>query len=176
MSLMYYSTLENNPAVTMKDFSKYIRRAAEDGIRNTVRLTIDGMVFELHFGECGFSVEWIEEGVLHQQHIEVRKEKSNLIPGTFVYYFICPLCNLKCRKLYFVGEGFLSRRAIDAHYSSQNRSHYQRTIYAREEPYRPYGKKEYRGRLTPYGLRCMKYECWEELSGLRLLQTLFRFT
>lgn len=170
--MRYYATLEGNPSITLADFSKYIRRAAEEGIRSSVRLSLDGMTFGIHFGECGFSFEWTEGGVLHQQHIEVRKERSNLIPGSFVYYFICPSCELKCRKLYFVGVGFLSRRAIDTHYYSQNRSHYQRTVYAREEPYRPYGKREYRGVLTPYGLKCLKYERWESRAELSLIQSI----
>lgn len=172
MEMRYYATLEGNPSVTLADFSKYIRTAVETGMDVAAKLRLGGMVFKLHFGECGFSVEWTEGGVLHQQHIEVRKERSNLIPGSFVYYFICPSCGLRCRKLYFVGVGFLSRRAIDTHYYSQNRSHYQRTVYAREEPYRPYGKRRYRGALTPYGLKCLKYERWENRSMLSFFQSI----
>ena len=41
-------------------------------------------------------------------------------------------------------------------------SRHSRAISYREEPYRKHGKEYYRGKLTPYGKRCIRYEVREQ--------------
>lgn len=104
-----------------------------------------------------------EDGEKLSQEVKVVEEESNLIPGSHIYYFRSPgTSSQKCRKLYLIGSTWRDRRTFRHHYYCQNWSRYDRDLTAREEPYRPRGKRTYRGKLTPYGKRCQKYEEREE--------------
>lgn len=105
-----------------------------------------------------------EDGKKIERNIQVLEERSNLpsLSGSKVYYFICPRQGVKCRILYRVGSYFWSRRAFNAVYPVQMESRQGRQIRYREEPYRRNGKHYYRGKITPYGKRCIRFEQHEE--------------
>jgi hypothetical protein len=85
---------------------------------------------------------------------------SNLNRGGY-YYFICPITEKACRKLYLVNGGFISREAFKPLYEKQTQSHNRRNDVLlkaaelilqlerlEELKYRRY---LYRGKPTPYG-------------------------
>lgn len=86
---------------------------------------------------------------------------SNLNRGGY-YYFVCPATGHPCRKLFLVGDRFVSRFAFYAPYATQARSHSERCglygfLYATmkyDDMMSERGRKKfYRGKLTRYGRR-----------------------
>lgn len=88
--------------------------------------------------------------------------RSNLGKG-YTLFFYCPVTHRPCTKL-FLWERYIVSRYAFTHttYNSRLQSSHMRKFGAREEPYRDYGKRTYRGKLTPYGKRVSKYEQREE--------------
>lgn len=95
-----------------------------------------------------------------RQKIMLRWCNSNLNRGGY-YYFICPITEKACRKLYLVNGGFISREAFKPLYEKQIQSHNRRNDVLlkaaeiilqlerlEELKYRRY---LYRGKPTPYG-------------------------
>lgn len=167
----YYTNLHSNPSISLRWFIPLIRRVVETGEAVTTKkpIPLNGLDYTLYFtpvimsreGAINLILKWEDEGETYRQSITILKEDSNLIPGSSVYYFVCPF-GYKSRKLFYIANRWRSRRSFSHSYSSQNQSHHQRTFNHLAEPYRRYGKGEYRGKLTPYGKRCLRYEQKEE--------------
>lgn len=90
---------------------------------------------------------------------EFRLTKRRLVSGGWAWWFVCPVTNHLCKKIYCVNGRFMSRFAIDKpRYRMQLKSKTERLIdrynfYQDYYPERPHGKKTYRGKPTPYGKR-----------------------
>jgi len=86
-------------------------------------------------------------------HYRVRLESIPKHFGGCEWYFICPETNRRCRKLYGIGERFLSRFAFpSARYSIQTYSKkvsgMSRVLRLSEFMVKPYAKRMYKGKLT----------------------------
>lgn len=97
----------------------------------------------------------------------LRFKQSNLNDQQGFYYFVCPVTGRSCRKLYLVGERFISRYAFRSLYAKQRYSKAQRaellTVLREWNQYeqlaaQPYRKTTYRGKPTPYGKQLERYE------------------
>jgi hypothetical protein len=139
------------------------------GYGYTLYLTVEARAED---GKLALSLSWEDEGEQHSQTIPIVRRESNLIQGSFVYYFLCPF-GYKAKKLFYIGGRWRSRRSFHHRYSEQNLSRQQRerSRYSRKEPYRKNGKEYYRRKLTPYGKRCKRYEANLE-RGLRAFYAL----
>ena len=174
------------PRLRLSRFLPLLRATDETG-RETYSqtpLTLRGGGYSLYIlprvskGEDGgllLSLRWVYGGQseAHGQDVPIIREESHLVPGTYVYYFTCP-SGCKCKKLFHVGGRFLSRRAFSHRYYEQGRSRQQRATDSlmEEQPYRTNGKEYYRGRLTPYGARCIRYE-YRQLRAMETLSKAF---
>lgn len=184
----YYSTLQYNPSVSIRCFAPLIKRTIKTGQRTTTEepLPFIGVGYTLFVtpavtknvdGLLTLTLEWEDRGETYKQEIPILQEESNLIPDTYIYYFLCPYGGYKSRKLYYIANRFRSRRSFRNRYSSQSRSHRQRVFTHLHEPYRKYGKEKYRGKLTPYGRRCLRYEekeCKAILDSLTMICSKFK--
>ena len=105
----------------------------------------------------------IEDGRHMTYNVNIFEMESNIGKGV-VRFFDCPMSHALCRKLYFNGDMFVSRKVIcGAIYQSQAMSKWQRDMgngWASADfvPVKPYGKTHYRGKLTPYGKRIRRYQ------------------
>lgn len=95
--------------------------------------------------------------------VPIYEAVSNIGKGV-VRYMRCPITHALCRKLYLCDGVFVSRKAIrGAIYQCQARSKLERAMpngFACDDfiPYKRYGKPYYRGKLTPYGKRIVRYQ------------------
>lgn len=176
----YYTNLHSNPSINLRWFTQLIRRVAETGKAVTTRepVPLNGLDYTLYFtpviikrenGAINLILKWEDEGESYRQVIGILQERNNLIPNSFVYYFVCPF-GYKSRKLFYIANRWRSRRSFRHSYSSQNQSRHQRTFNHNEEPYKRYGKIEYRGELTPYGKRCLRYDQKEQRAEEAFLE------
>lgn len=165
----YYTQLNANPHFSLRLVSTLIKRATREGIAYETEnaFILDGIRYGASFEpqKGALTLRWTEEGRQHIQTIGIVGKPCNIhsLSGAYVYYFVCPLTNTKCRVLYkTIGDGFCGRKALPkALYPLQMNSH--RTRYINyppdgQQPYRRNGKTHYRGRLTPYGKRCQRHE------------------
>lgn len=177
--MTYYRDLHYNPSIRLRWFVPLIKAAIEtgkevttkeplslDGLENTITLT---PVVAIRDGLITLTLEWRDEEQLYKQRVLILQEESNLRSGSFVYYFLCPY-GYKSRQLFYINNGWRSRRSFRHSYSTQNQSHLQRSFNQLPEPYRKYGKKRYRGELTPYGRRCLRFEEKEEQTDEAFLE------
>lgn len=176
----YYRNLHSNPSIRLSWFMPLIKRVIETGKEVTTKkpLSLKGLDYTITFfpivaidtdGLITLTIEWRDEGQLYKQLIPILQEESNLISGSFVYYFLCPY-GYKSRQLFYIANRWRSRRSFRHSYSNQNQSHLQRSFNHSPEPYRRYGKKRYRGELTPYGKRCIKFMEKEERKDEAFLE------
>lgn len=181
MRTEYYITLNKNPQIQLRWLLPLIKRAVEtgEGITTKEPLPLKGLGYTLYFspevrinsdGELTLSLKWEDGGETYRQKIPIIREESNLVSGTFVYFFLCPF-GYKSKKLFYVGGGFRSRRSFRHRYRAQLKSRWGREsdYFCEEPPNRRYGKEYYRGKLTPYGKRCKRYEERQE-KGLKALE------
>lgn len=180
MRTEYYRNLHSNPSIRLNWFVPLIKRAIETGKEVTTKepLSLNGIDYTITYfpvvaidrnGQITLTLEWSDEGQYYKQRIPILREGSNLISGSFVYYFLCPY-GYKSRQLFYILNRWRSRRSFWHSYNSQNQSHRQRIFNHSTEPYRRYGKEYYRGELTPYGKRCLRYEEKEERTDEAFLE------
>ncbi len=117
-------------------------------------------------------LDWISpQGESYTDRIALVNRKSNLISSSSYTMFLTSKGS--CRYLYQNYNGmFVSRDHLKFyHYQSQHKNNYKsdkkdRKVESlfelldidRNSPYRRNGKRYYKGELTPYGKRCLKYE------------------
>lgn len=179
----YYINLYSNPYIRLKWFLPLIKKIAttKKAYSLTDAITIRGMDYYFKLSVRGYmdggiiylTLIWEDQGSEYNQKIRVLEERSNLIPGSSVYFFLCPY-GFKSKVLFYIGNLFQSRRAFKHHYHSQNQSKRQRIngYFSVDSPIKPYGKVYYKGRLTPYGKRCLRYEEQQEQATGGLLKVL----
>lgn len=190
MVIEYYKVLHNNPSISLRTLLPIIKMAEERGDgafmefapkdfgveTSDYTITFTTISISLKDGKIKLCFKWnfqdSNKTTSHTQNIDVIAEKSNLVASSKVYYFLCPVMHLKSRKLFCISNVWVCRRAFPHRYAHQNESHNQRLIQYNKEPYRKYGKTHYRGKLTPYGKRCKKYEFREELTAAAILYSL----
>ena len=172
--MAYYSTdINANPHFTLRLVSPLLKAALQKQryieLDNAFKMVDTDYTIGFDPQQWTFVLRWREYGARQTQRIGVVAEHSNIpsLSGTYVFYFVCPQTGAKCRVLYKLEEGnFCGRKALKhAHYALQMESKKQRVLhYPLEEkrPHRRYGKTHYRGKLTPYGKRCRRYEEAEE--------------
>lgn len=186
MRTEYYTNLHSNPYITLRWLLPLIKKsvATGQGITTTKPVPIKGLGYTLYltpvvitdeYGRIVLTLKWEDDGEELDQQIIILQEESNLVSGSPVYYFLSygnrGRNEYKCRKLFYIGSRWRDRRSFRHKYSSQNKSHQQRNFNDLPEPYRKYGKESYRGKLTPYGKRCIRYEGKED----RELEALEKF-
>lgn len=165
----YYTQINANPHFSLRFVSPLLKAAFQK--QQTIELKnafkLGDIVYTIGFNPKykWLTLQWEEDGEPHRQTIGVAAYPSNIrsLSGTSVYYFICPHTRTKCRKLYKVEEGvFFSRKALRRTlYPIQMESKALRYVHyplEEQEPYKRYGKEYYRGKLTPYGKKCQRYE------------------
>lgn len=169
MGTTYSMDLYSNPHLKIRWLIPIIRKVALGAsIKAMEPIPINGYGCTLYItpeisidgdGIITLSLKWDEEGEKGSQDIRIHQEESNLVSGSYVYYFICPH-GYKCKTLFYIVGRWRSRRTFCHRYANQNSSRRQReaAIFHLREPYRKYGKQRYRDRLTPYGKRCKRFE------------------
>ena len=124
------------------------------------------------------TIRYSIRGVERTSMIGIETRPANIGKGV-IRYFVCPVTNRLCRNLYLYNGRFVSQKAMRfAMYKQQTRSKINRMIpegvladdYV---PYKPYGKMYYRGKLTPYGKRIMRYEQTVENSAAAIMLNVF---
>jgi len=121
--------------------------------RSSVSITVD-LAFEPYNVEVSYNYE--DES--RKYKINLVSMSSNLNKGV-VWFFVCPVTNKRCRKLYLIDGWFAHRDAFKGFYSSQITSKWFRShtkalgqIFAMEkaydEIYSKHFKKTYNGKLT----------------------------
>ena len=155
------------PYLDMRSFKMVVVKDHQEGV---ARLRGDVQLF----------FEWDREnelvcfrysynGHFRKHSVAVRKADTNLGVGE-MYWFVCPITDRLCRKLYFVGGLMMSWFALKkGRYPSQyltanEKVHYRDRKYE-QVPVRKYGKPYYRGKLTPYGKRLIRYNERYEANG-----------
>lgn len=164
----YFLQINANPHFTLRYVSPLLKRALkEQQPTEGTGMKLGGITYSVGFDpqRMRLALRWEESGERHEQSIEIVAEPSNIrsLSGSYVYYFLCPLTGTKCRILYKMEEGgFCSRKALPrALYPLQIESkkwRYMNYPPEEKEPYRRQGKRHYRGKPTPYGKRCQRWE------------------
>lgn len=174
MELTYFKQIQANPHFTLKNFSLLIKLGVAEQKEYIARdILLGDILYSVSFNpkKMELSIEWIDEDdESYKREIQIVAKRSNLpsLSSSVVYYFICPQTGQKSRILYKVGSYFWSRRALKAVYPLQQMSRRNRLLAYREEPYRRHGKRNYRGKATPYGKRCTRYESVEDAKAREL--------
>ena len=183
----YYLEIYRNPYIRLRWLMPMIKAAERTGkaYGTTKPIELEGWGYTLNLfpevwpgtEELTLILRWEDEGESHTQTVRILRRESNLISGSYVYYFRCPF-GYKAKNLYYIHSGFRSRRAFPHRYRLQDMSKQRREIAmgSVEKPYRKYGKEYYRGKLTPYGRRCLRYErnaersfmaCYAVVKGIK---------
>lgn len=179
--ITYYKNLNSNPHFTLRNFAPLIKGAIKEGkeMCYTKPLELGEVNYIISFEpkKMMFTIAWTEKGEKYEYKVKVLQERSNLpsLSGSMVYYFVCPRTGQKARVIYRVGNYFWSRRALRTRYYLQTQSRSSRTTSYREDPYRKYGKEYYRGKLTPYGKRLLRYDEHEQKQVSELYNFLSRY-
>lgn len=169
MQIQYYKQIWQNPHFRLKNFSTLIKKGVEVGLpcEYNTPLTLGGVEYFASFypKEMKLKLRWEENGKEYIQKIDIETRFSNLpsTSGAYIYYFVCPITFKRVRVLYrvdIVGSGgrFVGSHSFPHLYPLQMKSKNSRETYYGEEPYRKGGKWHYRGKLTPYAKRCIRYE------------------
>lgn len=158
--------IEDNPRIGLSLLSPLLKAVAKTGKAHSVVETfyIHGYDYTLRTrfsaamenGSIYLTIDWTRDREFSQK-IEIIQEESNLVKGSYVYYFLVD--GYKSRKIYYVGGIWKSRRAFRHLYAQQGQSRLMREfqLLNRENPYTPKGKEYYRGKITPYGKRLKRY-------------------
>lgn len=93
-----------------------------------------------------FKADWIPKE--HEQYIRFIYDPANY--GGYRVYFLCPVCRLKVRYLYYTEQGFMCRRHLNANYARQQMGTWDRLVYDMYEAVRPLG--EHYTKMSPYDL------------------------
>ena len=147
--------IENTYRVTLSLFKDHLRKWRGSTEPKGVRLSYPLYDITALYNPSGDSI--IFQGTGAAVTVELREEESNLGRGK-VLYFVCPVTQRKCRTLYTDGRVFVSRYAFPHRYKVQTLTAADRFIIGVTDPYRDGGKMYYRGKLTPYGKRVLRYE------------------
>lgn len=124
---------------------------------------------------------YVREKVTETAKFEIVTRPTNLGIGTRMF-FKCPVTDKLCTKLlltpggHFITRSMLIRRVYSYQdMSKRDRLTYQTRVYD-NPPIRTNGKMLYRGKLTPYGKRIIRWnERGEETSSRWLIQILTRW-
>lgn len=107
------------------------------------------------------------------EQIKLKWQPSNINSDMGYYYFICPVTQIPCRKLYLVDGRFMCRAAFRPLYPQQIMSHKER-----RNPFRNlmhdlkqiddiltarFRREYYKGKLTPWGRHILKMK--ERVDG-----------
>lgn len=167
MNITYYKDIYSNHHFRMRDLNPLIRRAVETNqpcyYQHPLIIADTTYFVSCNPKEMTITFRWEEEGKQYEREVMLWAENSNL-PNCHskVYYFICPRMGSKCRMLFRIGSFLWGRRGFKAVYPGQNSGKRKRILRYMEEPYKSYGKRQYKGKETPYGKRCQRYEMHEE--------------
>lgn len=184
----YKYDIHRNLFLDLSFFTPFIKAAVSRGegeykvsidkIEGMSRIEWDNFVIEFTYlviairqDRITLYLKWTdeEEGIKEEysQIIEVIAEPSNLVDGAKVYYFYDFLW--KCRRLFYIGNRWESRLSFNHRYRGQTESRKMRVFCHLSSPYRKYGKEYYRGNITPYGKRCLRYEKREKAAWCALI-------
>lgn len=129
--------------------------------------TLQGIRYEVGYGTGWDHLLFMytdRRGQRREVKVKLQTEQSNLGRGS-VRYFLCPYTGHKCRTLYLDGLVVASRYAFPHVYSYQNHSQRERLLdnffkneRPESDPHRKGGKWMYRGKLTRYGKRLLRYD------------------
>jgi len=106
-------------------------------------------------------IDYFVNGKPKSELVELKALSSNLPNGGKVWFMICPVSGIMCRKIFFNGELFVYRKLLKGIYSSQDGSHKNRTLdqivnsviklkalHNELIEGKKYSKKEYKGKIT----------------------------
>ena len=161
----YFKDIENNAFIDIKTIVPLIKAARNEHKATTGKpITAVGYSYILLLeptvrinekGEISVTLKWEDDKVQKSQTIAIKQEESNLVSGSYIYYFISD--SHKCRKLFYIKKTFKSRKEFKHRYKIQGKNRErQKEIAFSKAPYRRYGKEHYKGKLTPYGKRRQK--------------------
>ncbi len=142
----------------------------EWGSKSSVSVVVDMVSFQL-------TLEYRCNGEPVKYNVAIEERTSNLGFGK-VYYFKWETASgliFYCRKLYLCGKYFVPRVLMpNVMYSSQIESKMFRDILPGDNPYRKRGKTHYKGMITPYGKRLVRFYEKEELSESVLMSRILK--
>lgn len=118
--------LDTIPRVTLRDLSEILSKGFSTERKQGLIFTLRDLRYQVIFdpNEYELTFTWRdEEGANRKQLIYLYGIESNLLKGSYVWYFICPVTGRHCRKLFTDGKGFVSRYAFKHTYSVCNESH-----------------------------------------------------
>lgn len=172
----YYRQLDWNPSISIGFFSDWISMIRAGHASGSMIFDFQGQTMKAEFDSASMQMlfMWHDGHRNVTQAIEVVRMQSNLYEDKCFYLFKHPYCWKMSRTLYLIGDTFLPRELFAYHYYSQHRSHLERTVYYQPDPSRAYGKKFYRGMLTPYGRRCDKYDEHNRLVERHLEKKMYK--
>lgn len=169
-AISFRPTIEDLTTLSIKDFKRggaFVPHADVTGIMNFYR---GGRIISTINYQTDTDTETIRfcytyRGQRYDYDVNLYWRASNLKPTTGYYLFVCPATGVLCRKLYFHGGYFVSRKATNAYYRKQRESQPTRETYKAidvlsmcdELTGQRYRRETYRGRLTPYGRKLKKY-------------------
>lgn len=175
----YFKNIENNAFIEIKTIMPLIKSARNEHKATTGKpITTVGYSYILLLepileineqGDITLTLKWEDEKEKKSQTITIKQEESNLIPDSYIYYFLSN--SHKCRKLFYINQEFKSRKEFKHQYKLQGKNRErQKEIAFSKVPYRRYGKEHYKGKLTPYGKRCHKNKLARTECLMKLLE------
>lgn len=167
-------TIDHLIRLRLSDLLPYINQGLRDGKPYLITLKVNSFTFGVIRFYVSFVPDsndlvfvWDTEERRHRQVITMAWRDSNLGNGSKVPYLVCGGC--LCRTLYSDCKGLYSRRQFAHHYHQQSMGRMSRMTARPDDPSRKYGKETYKGKLTPYGRRVLKYEEKFEASMMALM-------
>lgn len=167
--------------VKLSDFKKLIATARKTGNRMGIDFSLCGISYKAYFlpERMMLLLNWFFDGEEYVERILFREAESNLGLNP-VLYFVCPYSGKSCRKLFTDGRKFFSMHALKDGFTYQERNASRRDRLLskglKEPPESTNRKPYYRGELTPYGRKLLRYyrEMDEAEKNLRIAIGSFR--
>lgn len=167
--------------IKLSDFRKIIRTARATEKRMGTQFSLCGISYKAYFlpDMMMLILNWKIGEEEKVQKIYLREAQSNLGLNP-VLYFVCPFSGKSCRKLFTDGRKFFSMHALTDGFTYQDRNASRRDRLLskglKEPPESTNRKPYYRGELTPYGKKLLRYyrEMDEAENNLRTAIGSFR--
>ena len=147
--------IENTYRITLSLLKERLRKWRESSTPQGLRLSFPDYDITVVYNPQARDI--VFKGTGAAVEVKIKEEESNLGRGK-VLYFLCPITQRKCRTLYTDGRVFVSRYAFPHRYEKQTINSSYRYTKGMADPYRERGKTTYRGKITPYGKRMLRYE------------------
>lgn len=131
----YFKDIENNAFIEIKTIVPLIKSARNEHKATTGKpITAVGYSYILLLeptivigekGDISLTLKWEYEKEQKSQTITIKQEESNLIPDSYIYYFLS--YSHKCRKLFYINQGLRAGKS-----SNTNTNYKVKTVSVRK--------------------------------------------